>query len=160
MGKITPRYVESSRPAEAVFGVVKTPNPPYERTARALRRVGSPRGAGARSRECWEADVGQTHRVASWIASRKANYRLGTSRKEAVIVADASDRGDRANRCARLCACSLEYARKALALSGNPSTKDDGWHQRVFDTTEGTLSCRTAPKGDLLSENRVAALVC
>jgi len=69
-------------PAEAVFGVVKTPNPPYERTAEALRRVGSPRGAGARSRECWEADVGQTHRVSSWITSRKARYRLGTSRKE------------------------------------------------------------------------------
>lgn len=49
---------------------------------------------------------------------------------------------------------------KALVLSGNPSTKDDGWHQRVFDTTEGTLSRRAAPQGDLLSENRTVTLVC
>jgi len=78
---------------------------------------------------------------------------VGASRKEAVIVADASGRSERANRCARFRTCSLEYGR-ALALSGNPSTKDDGWHQRVFDTTEGALGCRTTPKGDPFSGDR------
>lgn len=85
------------------------------------------------------------------------SYGVGASRKEAVIVADANGRGEKANRCARFVAHSLEYAR-ALALSGNPSTKDDGWHQRVFDTTEGTLDCRTTPKGGPFNGNRTVVL--
>jgi len=63
VGKENVPKLGSSGPAEAVLRRRETPSPPYARTARALRRVGNPRGAGARSRECWEADVGQTHRA-------------------------------------------------------------------------------------------------
>jgi len=70
-GKTKPRSVDSSGPAEAVCGVVKRRISPYERTAKALRRVGNPRGAGARSRECWEAEVGQTHRASRSVDRRK-----------------------------------------------------------------------------------------
>lgn len=82
---------------------------------------------------------------------------MGASQKEAVIVADASGRGEKAKRCAKLERIHSDYAR-AAALLGNPSTKSDGWHQRVNDTTKGVLGRRTTPQGDPFSGNRVVAL--
>jgi len=82
---------------------------------------------------------------------------VDASQKETVIVADASGRGEKAKRCAKLERIHSDYAR-AVAFSGNPSTKSDGWHQRVEGTTEGVLGRRTTPQGGPFSGNRVVAL--